>query len=359
MDVDKVMKVSDEAVKIMPESESNEVQDIPVFIKNGRINFRKIKSADIILNNTTSKIALKDNVFFLDDLLTHMCDGKIDGKIAMNLLSGFMKIQVQGSELDTEKLLLQAAGMKEALSGAMWFKTDLSLSGSTYEEQVKSLLGKVHFMIKNGQFGPFGRLENMILAENIRESEFFKSTIGRALEPLVTIDTTHFSTLEGEMSFKDGITNIDFINSSGNVLALNLFGKFNLLNNLADMKVRSRLASDVSDMLGPISVINPINLVKNTPGLNVVLAKSFSIFCETVTPDEMELIPDFAKKHSDTNSTKFQIVLRGDVNKPFTLVKSFKWLATQDDMDKANQFASMLQLPQDDVQDVKSKKRGK
>jgi len=140
---------------------------------------------------------------------------------------------------------------------------------------------------------------------------------------------------------------------------LNLFGKFNLLNNLADMKVRSRLASDVSDMLGPISVINPINLVKNTPGLNVVLAKSFSIFCETVTPDEMELIPDFAKKHSDTNSTKFQIVLRGDVNKPFTLVKSFKWLATQDDMDKANQFASMLQLPQDDVQDVKSKKRGK
>ena len=118
-----------------------------------------------------------------------------------------------------EKLLFDAAGLKDALTGTMSFDTDITLSGSTYEEQVKSLLGKVKFLIKDGQFGPFGRLENMILAENIRESEFFKSTIGRALEPLVTIDTTHYSTLSGELDFKDGVTTIGAINSSGNILS--------------------------------------------------------------------------------------------------------------------------------------------
>ena len=37
--------------------------------------------------------------------------------------------------------------------------------------------------------------------------------------------------------------------------------------------------------------------------------------------------------------TKFQIVLRGDVAKPLKLVKSFKWLALQADMDKAESFS--------------------
>ena len=347
MDADKVMKVSDAAAKIMPQSDNAQPADIPATIKSGKIDFKKIKSRDIILTNTSSKIAMKDNIFFLHNLITHMCGGDISGRIAMNLVDGFMKIKVKGKGLDTEKLLLEAAAMKDTLTGTATFETDISLSGTTYEEQVKSLLGKVVFSVKDGQFGPFGRLENMILAENIRESEFFKTTIGRALEPLVTIDTTHFSSLDGELSFKNGITNIESITSSGNILALKLFGEFNLLNNIAKMKVRSRLASDVSDMLGPISVINPINLVKSTPGLNVVLAKSFSLFCETVTPEEMEKIPDFAKKHSDNNSTKFQIILKGDVNKPLTLVKSFKWLATQEDIDKANVFASELQIPQE------------
>lgn len=358
-DADKVMKVSDEAMKIMPQNNNSEPADIPVVITNGFADFKHIKSGDINLTNTTSKFHLRNNVFFLNDLLTHMCEGKINGRIAMNLLNGFIKVQVKGSDINTEKLLLEAAATKDALTGKTEFSTDISLSGSTLEEQMKTLAGKVKFTVKDGQFGPFGRLENMILAENIRESEFFKSTIGKALEPLVTIDTTHFSTLDGELTFKNGIVTIDPINSSGNILALNIFGKFNLLTNIADMKVRSRLASDVSDMLGPISMINPVNLVKNTPGLNIVMAKSFSIFCESVTQDEIDRIPDFVKKHSDKNATKFQIVLNGDVNKPLKLVKSFKWLATQDDIDKAQEFASELQLPEEETAQNNTRKAKK
>ncbi|MBQ9688173.1 hypothetical protein IJV79_00895, partial [bacterium] len=84
-DADKIMKVSDAAMNILPPSNSTEPADIPVAIKNGGINFKSIKSGNIILDNTTSKIVMKNNIFYLDDLLTHMCDGMISGKIAMNL----------------------------------------------------------------------------------------------------------------------------------------------------------------------------------------------------------------------------------------------------------------------------------
>ena len=113
----------------------------------------------------------------------------------------------------------------------------------------------------------------------------------------------------------------------------------NLLTNIIDSKVRVRLASAVSDLLGPIAVANPINLVKKTPGLNVATAKLFSVFSQVVTQDEYNEIPDFAKNHSDSNATKFQIVLAGDVARPLTLVKSFKWLALQSDIDRAHEFS--------------------
>ena len=112
-----------------------------------------------------------------------------------------------------------------------------------------------------------------------------------------------------------------------------------LLKNELKTNVRVRLASTVSDMLGPLAMANPVNLIKNTPGLNVATAKMFSIFTQTVLESEYKEIPDFSSKHTDANATKFQIVLDGDVAKPLSLVKSFKWLALQEDIDKAQKFS--------------------
>ncbi len=347
-DVDKVMKVSVAAMKLSAGSGSTTSNnaDIPVLIKSGDVNFRHIKSGNIILKNTTAKFSMLKNIVFVKNLRTNMNDGTIVGRISTNLVTGFLKVKVSGIGLNTEKLLLDAANMKDTLTGSADFITDITLSGSTYEEQVKSLKGTVKFKVSDGQFGPFGKLENLIMAENIRESEFFKTTIGSVINSLVTIDTTHFKTLEGVLKFKDGIVEIEPITSCGNVLTLHLFGNMNLLTNRIDMKMRSKLASQVSDMLGPISAINPVNLVKNTPGLNVVSAKAFSIFCEQVTSQEMDQIPDFAQNRSDSNATKFQVVIRGDVNKPLTLIKSFKWLATQGEMEGAQEFVSTLPDPE-------------
>lgn len=353
-DADKLMKVSDAAMKYTPTSTTSNTAngtanaaDIPVIIKDGDINIQTIKTGNIILNNTTGDIALSKNIFYINNLLTNAFQGRIRGDVSMNLLSGEIKAKLRGKDLDVEQTLLDAAAMKDTLTGTMDFDTNISLKGATYEEQMKTLKGEVNFLMKNGQLGPFGKLENLIMAENIRESAFFQSTIGSVLNSLLSFDTSKYNELKGKLTFKDGIANINPITSQGNIMCAHIFGDFNLLTNKIDIKLRGRLGSQVSDSLGPLSLLNPVNLVKATPGMSIVLGKLFFLFTEAVTEDELNLIPSLGKDISDYNSTKFQVVLRGDVEKPLTLVKSFKWLALQSEIDNAKAYVNAL--PQDTI----------
>ena len=350
--LDKVMKVSDLAMKYVPKSSgstSNSAQsDIPLIITRGAINFARLITGNIDISNIHSRIAMRNNVFYLDKLRAHAFRGNVNGNISVNLITMLLNIDMKGSNLDVEKALLDACGMKDMLSGTAEFDTKISLEGVTIEEQMKSLKGNVNFLIKDGQFGPFGKIENLILAENIRESQFFQTAIGGMLSGLVTIDTTHFSELIGSLSFEDGICHIDPITSLGNILALHVFGDFDLVQNRADMKVRARMASLVSNLLGPLNAINPVNLVNSAASLNVVTAKAFSLFCEVVPADEIAALPNFSNGYVDNAATKFQIVVKGDVAKPLTLVKSFKWISTPVEFQKAEEFAESLPEPDED-----------
>mgnify|MGYP002726490093 FL=1 len=276
-----------------------------------------------------------------------MC-GNVYGNISMNLLNSLLKIDINGGNINTEKMLLATANMKDTLNGKLSFTTNISIDGgaTSYEKQMKSLKGNVKFAIHNGQFGPFGKVENLIMAENIRDSQFFQTALGGVINGLTTIDTTHFKELKGSLNFKNGITTINPITSNGNVLTLYISGNFDLLKNTADMKVRGRLASMLSNMLGPIANVNPVNLVKITPGLNVASAKLFTLFTQPVTQAELNKIPAFGNKTDNLNATNFQVVIEGDAAKPLKLVKSFKWLALQDQINSASAFVSTLPEPE-------------
>lgn len=349
LNVDKLMNVSDKAMKYVPQSgsasSSSASADIPVVVRNGSINFARIITGNIDVRNTTGRISLARNIFYLRNLRTNVFKGRVNGNISMNLLTTLLKVKVNGQGVDVEQALLNTANMKDTLSGTASFSTDISLKGATYEEQVKSLAGKVNFTVKDGQFGPFGKIENLIIAENIRESQFFQTALGGVISGLTTIDTTHFSDLSGELTFKDGICHIEPITSLGNILSLHIFGDFDILKNYADMKVRARMASLISNLLGPIGAINPANLINSAASLNVVTAKAFSIFCEMVPEDEMAIIPSFSNKYVDNSATKFQLVVRGDVAKPLTLIKSFKWLATETQYQDAVDYVNSIPDP--------------
>ena len=345
-DADKLMAVSDAAMKYMPATTpttvSSQPADFPVLIKSGTIDIKHIKTGAMNLYNTTGKISLLNNVFYINNLLSSAFDGKIKGDVSMNIVSSEIKADVKGNNLDVEKTLLEAAAMKDTLTGTMDFNANLSLRGATYEEQMKTLKGKVDFEMRDGSLGPFGKLENLIMAENIRESAFFQSTIGAVLNSLLSFDTTKYNKLTGNLTFENGITQINPITTVGDVMSTYIFGDFDLLKNQIDIKLRGRLGSQVSESMGPLALINPVNLIKATPGMSLALGKIFFLFTEVVTETEFAQIPALTKDIDDNNATKFQVVVRGDVAKPLTLVKSFKWLALQADMDKAKGHVSLV-----------------
>ena len=64
-----------------------------------------------------------------------------------------------------------------------------------------------------------------------------------------------------------------------------------------------------------------------------------------VPEEEIEILPSFSNSYVDNAATKFQLVVRGDVAKPFTLVKSFKWLATKTEYDTAVDYVNSLPEP--------------
>ena len=346
IDVDKILKITDALTKYIPASPSNAApSDIPILIESGNLNMKKIKSGSILVQDVNSNISMKRNIFYLNNIRTKIFEGKASGDISMNLLSSLLNIKMQGDGINMDKMLRDVAGMKDTLSGKTSFGANISLRGSTFEEQVKSLKGNLKFNIENGQFGPFGKLENLIIAENIRESEVFKNVLGGVIENLTTIDTTHFQNLKGILSFENGVCNIEEITSEGKVLALHLFGKFDILKNTIDAKVRAKMSSIISNLLGPIGMINPINLMNSAAGMNIVTAKAFSIFCETLTPDEISTLPSFENKYVDNSAMKFQLGVAGDVAKPLSLIKSFKWLATQTEIDLAQEFVDSIPEP--------------
>ena len=345
VDVPRMMRVSDAAMKYAPPATPGaEPADLPVLVRNGSIDFRYISSPPIVLNNTTGRISVRNNIFYLNNLLTSTIGGTVRGDVSANLLTMLLKAQVQGTNFNVERTFLELMNMKDTLSGTMAFSTDLEIDGAakTQAEQMKGISGTVDFEIIDGQLGPFGKLENLILAENIRESEFFQTALGGVIDSLTSIETSHFDRLSGHIIMNDGIASLKPITSSGKIMCMLIDGDMNLLTNIADMKLRARLGSQISNMLGPIAAVNPINLVKATPGLNVAAAKMFAIFCEQITKQELAAIPEFGKNFSDMSTTNFQVVLRGDTAKPLSLIKSFKWLATSEDIASAENFVSTL-----------------
>ena len=349
--LEKLLKVVDLSMKYVPKTPSNKATtassqnaNIPVEVHNGTIDMRRIQTGNIVVTNTTSRMALRQNILGLRGLRTNIFKGRVNGDIFVDLVKTLVNVDLKGEGIDVAKAMLDAAGMKDMLSGTAAFDTKLSIDGSakTPSEQMKGIKGNVNFKIVNGQFGPFGKIENLIIAENIRESQFFQTALGGIINSLTSIDTTHFSELVGTLSFNEGVCHIDPITSLGNVLTLHIFGDFDLVRNYADMKVRAKMSSIISKVLGPLNAINPVNLMNSAASMNVVTAKAFSLFCEVVPENELATLPAFENSYVDSGAAKFQLTVRGDAAKPLTLVKSFKWLSSKTEYDEAVEFVNSL-----------------
>lgn len=359
LDADKVMKVSEEMTKVpalspVPASPSTKksqtnVQEImPVKITSGSIDIKKIKSGDINASNITSKLTLSNNVVYLNDLKASAFDGNLNGQVSMDIMTSAVKLKVTGSGMNADKTVTACAAMKNTISGTLGFNADLSLRGATYEEQMKTLKGKADFTITNGQFGSLGRFETFLKADNLASIAFISTATGSLINKISPHNTAEFANLNGVVSFNGGNMNISPITSTGKNMSLYITGNMNLLNNNANMLVLGRISNEITSLLGPLNQLNPVNILKtkNSTWAAVTL-NILDTLNQAATPSEMNKIPKLTPAQENATTSKFIVKINGNIEKPQSAIKSFRWLSSQSELNEAEKVINPVTTVKD------------
>ncbi|MBR6163134.1 AsmA family protein [bacterium] len=331
IDSDGLMVISDKIMKAMEGSSSSSSSssasaDIPAVISKGSIKVDKLTSGELVFTNIVSPLTLSKNTVYLNGMTLNAYDGTVSGDVSYNLITTLIKAKLSGSGVDANKFIGAAAMLKDQVFGTLKFNTDVSLSGATYEEQMKTLKGTADFVVENGKFGSLGSIETFLGANNLASQALISTKIGSVINTVVPYNSSEFKTLTGNVRLSDGNAKLEEIKSSGDNMSLYITGNMNLLNNNLQATLLGRLSSQLANALGPISSVSSDKLISSIPGVGSYALTLFKAL--TITADEKILakIPPLTKESEGAKN--FKVVLNGNVEKPAGLVKSFQWVQT-------------------------------
>ncbi len=296
-------------------------------ILNGKATVSKFTSGGIAAENITSDFSLKGNDFYLKNLTGTAFDGTINGNIIYNISNAGTTVDFSGENMNAQKAVRGAAGIKNALTGTLGFNTKLTLIVTDYNEMMKSLGGNLTFKVENGSFGTIGRIENLFGAANIISNGVLKAAVSSISSLAGVKDTAKFSYISGNLSFKNGWAELNEIKSSGPTLAYYVKGKYNLINGNTNVNILGRLDSSVVALLGPLGDLSADKLLSFIPKLGNLTSSLIKNLTSDPKSENTAAIP--ALSSGSTSYKDFKVVFNGGITNPAS-VKSFKWLTKVD-----------------------------
>ena len=296
-------------------------------IAKGKGTLKRFVSGGIVAENLSSDFSLTDNIFYLKNLTGDAFSGKVNGNISYNIVNGNIGVDFKGSDMNAEKAIEGAAGLKNALSGKLGFNANVTLSGATDIEMMKNLKGKVTFDITDGTLGNIGRFENMLLAQNLQANSIIKAAVNSISSLPVIKNTANFKTISGSLTFNNGWANLNPIKTSGPSMAYYITGKYNLLNATANIVILGRLSAEVVALLGPLGDLSVSKLTSYIPKFGTATGNIINALTTDPKNENISAIP--ALSSGNTNYKDFKVQFNGGVESKSS-VKSFKWLSKCD-----------------------------
>lgn len=314
------------------------IPEIPVTITNldakvnGKIlhgsgSVQKFTSGGIEAENLTGDFELAGNNFYLKNLKGDAFGGKIYGNIIYNIVNAKTSVDFAGEGLDAEKAIYGGAGIKNALSGTLGFKTKLNLVVLDYNDMMRSMKGNLSFQVKNGAFGSIGRIDNFFKANNIVNNSLLKTTVNTITNSAGLADAAKFEYIEGNLNFSDGWAILNPVKSSGTSLAYYITGKFNLINGTTNVNILGRLDAPIVAKLGPVGQLSADKLLSYIPKFGSMTANIVNALTENPKGENVAAIP--ALTNGNTNYKDFKVVFNGGLESTSS-IKSFKWLTDVD-----------------------------
>lgn len=345
-DVDNIFRAMDKFNVAMsssaPSNSSSSVGNnlvMPVKISNGVLSIQQFKmkqvGGDFIASNITGNFNLLNDLFTLDDLKASVYNGSITGKVTYHLATTAVNALIKGNGVNANNIVTVFAALKDQVMGNVDFDANVKLKGSTYEQQIKSLNGKVHFELKDGQLGSLGRFETFLKADNLVSQGFIVTQIGSLINTVAPYNTGKFSYLNGNLNIINGVANFNPIKMSGPHMSLLITGNANILTMISSMQIMGSLSPEVMSALGPVANLSVEKFATYIPKFGTSIATALNNFNAAANKSDLAKIPALSPAKENTRS--FKVVLNGNLNNPTSAIKRFQWLNTPEEIQQEQQ----------------------
>lgn len=315
------------ALQNMPQNSNAPGTNTGIRLSNGKMKIATFTSGGIQANNVETNLTINNNVLKLSEIKGNSYGGEIVGTIIYNILYGKIKVNFQGRGLSAEPAFRAFSGTKNLVHGFLDFDAfDLSTVAYDQTQMLQSLTGHASFRISDGQMGNLGKLENLLYAQNILTNNIFKITLGAVAKAVSIKKTGDFKYIKGKLNFRNGWTIIESIQTSGSAMSMYITGKYNLLNNNANVIILGRLSNDVVSLLGPIGDFSVSKIISSIPKIGAITNSLIEQMTTNPSGENLTMLPDLTPKQSG-ETREFKVCINGNVEKTSS-IKYFKWLST-------------------------------
>ena len=310
-------------------SSASTSQNLGIVIQNGKAVVTKFKTGKIVATSLTSDFGLKNNVFYLKNLKGDAFNGKIDGNINCNVISGSTSVDMAGQNMNAVSAIEAAAGIPNALSGVLGFDADLRLNAfaTDFNAMLKSITGSVSFDVKDGHYANIGRLDNLLLAQNLAANAILKAALAPVRNMPVVQNASNFKLINGSLTLANGIANLKSIKSSGPSMAYFVTGQYNIINGYTNVVILGRLGADVISALGPLGQLSVSKLTSYLPKFGTQTVNILNSLTSNPKNENIAQIPSLSG--NSQNAKDFKVIFNGSVTNPAS-IRSFKWLSDCD-----------------------------
>ena len=309
----------------MPQNSNAPGTDFPLVIKSGHGTLKNFKLDTIVAQNADADFTMSDNTLYLKNLKATAYSGHVEGDLSYNLQYLRLKTKLKGQNLNANSAVTAFIGLKDQLMGNLNFNADFTMSGAEYKQQMQTLKGTASFIILNGQMGSLGKFEHFLYAQNLLSQSFVKTTIGSIASNLAPKNTGKFTKMSGDIGLSNGWAEIVQLTSTGPNMSLYITGKYNLLNNYANIDILGQISKEVANSLGIVSDLSLEKLTSSlTSRFGTTLNKVISGYNIATSKENLKKIP--ALSTGATEGTKsFKVKVDGNIES-VSAVKSFMWL---------------------------------
>lgn len=308
----------------LPQNANGPGVSLGATILSGKSEISRFKTGNIIATNVSSDISMKNNLLKMSNLRADSYLGKIGGTITYNLVYNNIGLNLQGRNLSAGPAIKALTGRPD-VAGQLDFDSKISMTGGSREQLLRTLKGNNNFIISNGKMGSLGKLEHLLYAQNIVSNSVLGTSLNVIARAVMVKNTGYYKYIKGKMTFSNGWSNISYIKTSGPSMSMYITGRFNLLNNTANLVILGRISNDVVRILGPLGDLSMDKMLLSIPKIGTITSILLNQVTTNPVYENVSMIPPLTPK-TEMPTKEFKVILDGGIDSQSS-VKSFKWLS--------------------------------